>query len=347
MPWDAQLTTALEGILRNLREHLDEDFRALTQELSRAIAAERSRVAADAAEAASAEVRRQAQQQIAQLRDATKLETQEIRRAAELQVAELRRALEDMRRSTQAQVDHARQSESELAVARQRAAADLEQVRVRAAAETESTRRRAALEVEDARRLAQMQVDDVQRQMEARMASARAEARAEMAARGQQILDGMHALDGAVALRDVLERLGEAAATQADRTVVFVVRNAMLVEAHRVGFPPSMPRIEFYLQDAGFMMDIVPTGTSAETAGGLLPPFAATAEARDAAAMPVTVGGQVVAVLYGDAPREARGAEQWPAMVEVLARYASRVLETITVQQLWAPAVVAQGSQNR
>jgi hypothetical protein len=66
-----------------------------------------------------------------------------------------------------------------------------------------------------------------------------------------------------------------------------------------------------------------------------LPSFARTAGARHAAALPITVGGRVVAVLYADAtPVDSpSGASRWPATLEVLARHASRALEAMTVQQ--------------
>jgi hypothetical protein len=51
-------------------------------------------------------------------------------------------------------------------------------------------------------------------------------------------------------------------------------------------------------------------------------------------AVPIAVGGRVVAVLYGDAARNGGStAGPWPAMLEVLARHASRVLEALTVEQ--------------
>ena len=66
-------------------------------------------------------------------------------------------------------------------------------------------------------------------------------------------------------------------------------------------------------------------------------------------ALPVRVGGEVVAVLYADAPRvdEPSSDARWPAILEVLVRHASRVLEAMTVQQaagLSLPRPVARGS---
>jgi hypothetical protein len=52
-------------------------------------------------------------------------------------------------------------------------------------------------------------------------------------------------------------------------------------------------------------------------------------------ALPITVGGRVVAVLYADEPPAdvLSAASRWPATLEVLARHASRALEAMTVQQ--------------
>src|SRR5262249_24219575 len=71
------------------------------------------------------------------------------------------------------------------------------------------------------------------------------------------------------------------------------------------------------------------------TDGSGLPPFAGHAAHRHAMALPLRVGGEVVAVLYADAPRvDAPSSDaRWPAMLEVLGRHASRVLEAMTVQQ--------------
>ena len=66
-------------------------------------------------------------------------------------------------------------------------------------------------------------------------------------------------------------------------------------------------------------------------------------------ALPVRVGGDVVAVLYADAPRldTPSSDARWPAVLEVLVRHASRVLEAMTIQQaagLSLPRPMARGS---
>ena len=287
MAFDDELSLVLDRVLKTAREHLDDDFRALAHQLSELAAAERTRVAATAAEAASAEIRQQAQQQLAQIRDATQKEIDDLRR-------------------------------------------------------------RAAADVDDARRLAHVQVEDVQRTMEQRIAAARAEAEAADTKRAQQLGAGVASLDAGRSLGDVLERLAHAAAAHAERTAVFIVRGGMLQEWRRVGFAGAAVRNELSLRDGGLVADAVPAGKTTRSAGAPLPAFAGGGTDREAAAFPVSVGGQVVAVLYCDATRQRGAAAQWPTIVELLARYASRVLETMTVQQatgLWPPSGVAQASQ--
>jgi hypothetical protein len=66
-----------------------------------------------------------------------------------------------------------------------------------------------------------------------------------------------------------------------------------------------------------------------------LPSFAQDAGTRHAAALPIVVGGRVVAVLYADGPPANNSAvgSRWPATLEVLARHTSRALEALTIER--------------
>jgi hypothetical protein len=65
-----------------------------------------------------------------------------------------------------------------------------------------------------------------------------------------------------------------------------------------------------------------------------LPAFATTNGPRDAVALPVHVGGSVIAVLYADATKADRPEElQWQETMDALAKHAGRVLEAMTVNQ--------------
>ena len=114
-----------------------------------------------------------------------------------------------------------------------------------------------------------------------------------------------------------------------------------------VGFGADRPVGDLDLESSGVAGAVISTGVSvsrpAVEPGDVqgsrqpaLPSFAQDAGARHAVALPITVGGRVVAVLYADAsPSSApSAASRWPAALEVLARHASRALEAMTVQQV-------------
>jgi hypothetical protein len=130
-----------------------------------------------------------------------------------------------------------------------------------------------------------------------------------------------------------------------ERAAVLVVRGDRLRARRLAGFGRAVD-VNLDLDAAGLAGAVVRTGITVSRAAveprdeegtrqPALPPFAQDAGARHAVALPIFVGGQVVAVLYADAPRAdtRSSAARWPAVLEVLVRHASRALEAITVQQ--------------
>jgi F0F1-type ATP synthase membrane subunit b/b' len=412
VPFDDQIRDALGRATEALRAHLEADLAAFTDELARLAAAERAHAAHQAAEAAAAEMRRQAEQQIALLREAALRQAEEIKRAAEGQVGELRKTLQaqldEVRRTAQAQIDDARQH---------------------AQREVEEARRYARNEIDDARRVAAAQVDDAQRRMddvlaetradlEAQVEEARRRGRADLevaraegeervsatrrlaqleaeellvsqlaAAHGEaeqrvlaavdrtrtdayqadlahaaRLVDAVRMLDDARALSEALDALAECAGREVERAAVLLVKGDRLRGWRMAGFPDAGPakNIELDIESAGLAGAVVRTGVTVSrplvspdedqgTRRPALPPFAQTAGVRHAMALPIVVGGQVVAVLYADAPRmdTPTAASRWPAVLELLARHASRALEAMTVQQaagLSLPRVMARAS---
>jgi hypothetical protein len=383
--FDDQVRAAVDRALAQLRGHLEDDLGAFTQDLARVFADERTRAAADAAEAAAAEVRRQAEAHVAQLREATQRQTEELRRVAEAQVADIGRSLqgqlEEVRKAAQNQIEEARRvAHSEIADARQTAAsqvddvqrtmtARLEETRRDLEEQLEETRRRARLEldaarleldtaraeVENARRAAQVEAEEVliaqlaaaQRDADKRENEAidrtRTDALQADLAHAARLLDAVRTLDAARSLADVLDTLAESAGHEVDRAVVLVVKGERLRGWKWTGFAPetSARTIDLDFDAAGIAGAVVRTGAAVsrpegEAAGNLpLPAFAQAPGGRRAMALPVLVGGQVVAVLYADAPRSdtPSAGSRWPAILEVLARHASRALEAVTVEQ--------------
>ena len=268
------------------------------------------------------EARRQADIEIARFRDAAKQEADEARKSAEAQIADLRRVLEDIRRSTQQQIDDARKAlDSGIAAARARAES----------------------EIEDAQRMAQSQVEDVQRATDSRIFELMQELTAsrEQAGRSARLLDAIRAMDDAPSLAEVLERLGQLAGREVDRAALLIVKGDLLYAWRLIGFEldsESTDRMDVSIDDGGLL------GTAVRECRVVvrprhdqpdleLPPFVSATPSKVAAAFPVTVAGDVVAVVYADAPQAADGGTpEWCHRMETLTRSASRILEALTVE---------------
>ena len=339
MSLDDQIRQALDRALAGARGHLESDLRAFAQELLRAATDERTRAVAQAAEDVAAEVRQKAQTQVVEIREAAQRHTDEVRRSADKQIADLKRALADANAKAEA-------------------------------------------EIEDARRIAQTQVDDVQRAMDHRVAELqqrltntdhrlthaereRDEARQSVGEKAQQasrLLQTMRMVDESRSLGEVLDLMGEAAAEEGDRVAVLVAKGDQLAGWRTIGFERTVPSphaLTIDVNAAGFLGAVVRTGSaesrsSADTSEGVeLPAFAREAGggARFALALPLIVGGDVVAVVYVDRPAgDGSGrADRWSATLDVLAHYASKVLEALTVQQavgISLPRAVAPASHD-
>ena len=357
MSFDDQIRQALDRALTGARTHLESDLRALAQDIVRAAADERTRAVAEATETAAADVRRHAQTQLAQIRDGAKKHAEEIRRTAEIQINELKKLLGESQRASdqrlakaqnesQAEVDRVRRDAQTALAESQRT---LESRVAEFQEEVERARNAAAAEAEETviAQLATAAVNTERRQAAA-VERAKTDAQQAALAHAAQFADAIRSLDEARTFGDVLETLAECAGREVDRAAVLLVKGDRLNGWRLAGFgaeAPAAKSIDLSLDETGLPGAVVRTGIvvsrpavepgPSQARQPALPPFAQDAGARHALALPVTVGGVVVAVLYGDAPRLDRpsDASRWPAMLDVLARHASRVLEAMTVQQ--------------
>jgi hypothetical protein len=175
--------------------------------------------------------------------------------------------------------------------------------------------------------------------------------------RAARLVDAIRNLDDARGLSEVLERLVQCSGHEVDRAAVLLVKGKRLSGWRLAGFMPGGPpakSIDLGMEEAGLAGAVVKSGLPASrpsdaATGPGLPPFAAGSGERHAMALPVCVGGEVVAVLYADAPRvdQPSSDARWPAILEVLVRHASRALEAMTVEQaagLSLPRPMARGS---
>ena len=307
------------------------------------------------------EARRQAHAEVEETRRSAGAAVDEARRSASAQVEEARRhaqrEIEDARRIAAAQVDDVqRRSEEQLDEMRRDYQGQVEEARKRGRTELEALR----TEMETARRAAEAEAEEVvinqlataQAQAERRVNEAaertRTDAHQSELAHAARLVDAIRTLDDARALGEVLDALAECAGREVERAAVLLVKGENLRGWRLAGFPDAGPakNIELDFDTAGLAGAVVRTGVTVSrptvapgdehgTRQPALPPFAQTAGARHAIALPIVVGGQVVAVLYADAPRSdtPSSSSRWPAVLEILARHASRALEAMTVQQ--------------
>lgn len=187
----------------------------------------------------------------------------------------------------------------------------------------------------------QAAAEAARRESEAVEAHARAREREAGMAAVSRLLESIRTLDGASTLSEVLDALGRAAAAEAARTAVLVLRHDRLVGWRFAGFGDldTLPRsVDLALADDGMLGQAVSTGRPITTrdAGSSRLSFTSLSDSRMGLAVPVNVGGRAVAVVYADSSGdggEHQTPSNWPEVIEVLARHAARCLEALTVQK--------------
>jgi len=165
-----------------------------------------------------------------------------------------------------------------------------------------------------------------------------------------RLLDATRGLDEARSLTEVLDALVLYAAREADRVGVLLVRGDRLRGWRLAGFGDEAPdarSVDLPLEGASIIAEAV-RSKAPKTAGSELSGFgfAPLPTGRAALAVPVTVGGRVVAVVYADdaAPQSGTVPSAWPEVVEILARHAGRCLEALTVLRTGAAQPTASNS---
>lgn len=161
------------------------------------------------------------------------------------------------------------------------------------------------------------------------------------------VLDATTALDEAASLSAALDVLVNAAAGHAGRVLLVVKRGEVLAGWRSTG--PAHDAIEtaaiqIPLGDNGLVATAARSGRTQVGAGPPAGDAARGPHEPAAIAVPLLVGGRVIAVLY--AHEEPGTGEHfvpsaWPEVLEVLARHAARCLEVMTVQRL--PGLVRAG----
>lgn len=168
-----------------------------------------------------------------------------------------------------------------------------------------------------------------------------------------RLLESVRGLDGAASLSEVLDALALAAAREAARAAVVVLRADRIQGWRMSGFGPKdkQPKsIDLALADSGVIGLAIGAARAVTTrdsqAAAIGPGFETLPADRMGLAVPVIVGGRVVAVVYADAVatdgHQRHVPSSWPELIEVLARHAGRCLEALTTQKT-APRISAPG----
>ena len=159
-----------------------------------------------------------------------------------------------------------------------------------------------------------------------------------------KLLAGVRRLDADTTLTAVLESLGDLVAADVGRAAIFVVEEEGKIRPWRlVGFSPEIADVtSLTLTDAdvSFLNEVIikrqacllssADGRNTNSRGFS---FAEVPEDRDALVVPVVIGDDVMVLVYADDVSAASPlpGSSWSEAVELLARYAGRRLEGLTV----------------
>jgi chemotaxis protein histidine kinase CheA len=174
-----------------------------------------------------------------------------------------------------------------------------------------------------------------------------------------RLLDGFRALDAARTLTEILDALTVRAAREAARVALLLVQGDRLRGWRTAGFESvgnGAPSLDLDLAEGGIVTRALRSGGRATTSdregtstpGTIAPPsFAGLGHDRVGLAVPLIVGNQVVAVLYADDVNDAapRLPGAWPEAIEMLARHASRCLESVTAARTVSAVTLARRSK--
>ena len=379
MSLEERIHQSVETALAELRARLDADVRAMVGQLV-TTASEEQAAAVDASrrtalEEAARETEARVAESEARVR-ATVDELVEQARATERELAatDKRQAEADKR---QAEMDAEEKLQSAVASVREEMRQALQEAESRAREEIERALQQADTHARDELSRALQEADSRARD-EMQRALQNAEHRAHetvhdsvVAARvGERehdmagvsrLLESVRGLDGATSLSEVLDALSLAAGREASRAAVLVLRNERLLgwKLHGFGARDLQPKsIDLTLADAGIAGVAIgtarPVTTRDSQSATTGPTFAELPSDRMGLAVPVIVGGRVVAVVYADGvtqdAREQIVPSSWPEVIEILARHAARCLESLTVQKaatqtpsprFWVPPATA------
>ena len=364
---DDDIRAAFDRIRVSLSGQLEADLIASTSDILRVVSDEHRRALVEATEQTAAAVRSEAQQRLEAAREEFARDREELaRQREELQrsstseiaglegmLAEVRDAL-DVARRTLDESQTTRQALEQVIDAQGQDIARIKQDLEQHSLQLEQSHRdlERTRETEEAtRRELQESIDRALRERDQVRVDSESVSRELQSLRRRlehtaRLTSAFRTLDDATSLGDILEQLAQSACQETGRTAVFLVNGGKLRGWRALGFPASQPIVgsDFDAAESGVVGQAVRSGAGQQHRNGdatRLPAFAQADGPRDALALPIQVGGSVIAVLYADAARADRPEEpEWLDTIDAITKHAGRVLEAMTVRRaaaLWTP----------
>ena len=150
----------------------------------------------------------------------------------------------------------------------------------------------------------------------------------------ERLSDAMRQMDGAGALTDILTTLVEAAGEEAPRAALFIANGDQMQGFKARGFSSDIGLIRIegdpLFDEASRRGEPVATSPQGEFAA---PHFASLPANCAALAVPISIGGEPVAMLYADDGTNAEGTisrASWPEAVQILTSHAALCLAHLT-----------------
>jgi hypothetical protein len=177
--------------------------------------------------------------------------------------------------------------------------------------------------------------------IEAAVAASREDLRSADLGASARLLEAVRTIDHEQSLSEILDALTSCAGREAARVGLLVAHGGELRGWRFIGFGPAFEvasTIVVGREESGIIAEAIRTGDaiSSDTSGPLAAPaFAALPGGREGLAVPVTMSGDVIAVLYADQGTGGDTERQpstltWPDAIEVMVRHAARCLEAAT-----------------
>lgn len=163
-----------------------------------------------------------------------------------------------------------------------------------------------------------------------------------------RLLESVRHLDAAPSLTSILGVLGQAAYARATRAIVFVIDGETLKAWADYGYDAGPSVTDVPAQDVRMLASALAAQTAATFGAAdvgsdmTLPAFLRPPDGHVALVAPLSVGGDVVAIVYADGPEAGPAAAgggasnqraPWVDEVELVARYARTRLESVTSER--------------